>query len=129
MENDLKTFFQKVGKVLYAIAIVDNNIAEEEYKIIKQIVDRNWDLYNLDSNKTKNLPQLKNVFDHLCKYPQSVDEILEEFKAFKSNNPNLFSDEIKTFIYKTANEVASSYANKNKSELIILGRLHFILKD
>ena len=77
----------------------------------------------------KNISQLKNTFDYLIKHPKTSNEILSEFNDFKNDNIDLFTDNIKNFVYKTAHNVAASYANKNKSELIILGKLHLILKD
>ena len=126
---DLKSFFQKTGKVLFAIAMADKKLQPEEYDALENIITQKWNLTNKGYNlETKDISQIKNVFDWLIKNPKDNEDIIDEFKRFKTENPNLFNEQTKDFIYKTANAIAASYANKNKSELIILGKLHLILK-
>lgn len=123
-----KIFFQKTGKILFAIAMADRKIAPKEYKAVQDIIEEELKLSYLEECELKHITQMKNVFDWMIKNPRSTDEILDEFKQFKNENNTLFTPEIKDFIYKTANRIAGSYANKNKSELIILAKIHFILK-
>ncbi|AXT20376.1 hypothetical protein D7030_04445 [Flavobacteriaceae bacterium AU392] len=59
---------------------------------------------------------------------KSTNKYLDNFLKFKRDNEDLFSKEIKTLILKTANAIASSFANKNKSELIILAKLSLEFK-
>lgn len=130
MEIDkYKVFFQKTGEVLFAIAISDKKIAPEEYEALQDLIQEELKLSSLGKNEIKHINQMKNVFDWMIKNPKSADEILDEYKKFKNENPALFTPKIKYFIYKTANRIAGSYANKNKSELILLAKLHFILKE
>jgi len=130
MQKDkYKVFFQKTGKILFAIAMADRKIAPKEYEALQDLIHEEWKLSCIGENEIRHISQMKNVFDWLIKNPKSTDEILAEYKQFKNENLVLFTPEIKDFIYKTANRIAGSYANKNKSELIILAKLHFILKD
>lgn len=129
MKSDkYKTFFQKTGKVLFAIAMADNKLDEKEYETLQKLIQEEWRLFFLDEGDIKHISQMKNVFDWLIENPKSEEEILTEYENFKNKNPSIFTSEIKDFVYKTANKIAASYANKNKSELIILAKLHFILK-
>jgi len=127
--NIYKTFFQKTGKVLFAIAMADKKLDPKEYETLQDLIHKEWKLSCLGENEIKHISQMKNVFDWMIENPKSGDEILAEYKEFKNENLALFTPEIKDFIYKTANKIAGSYANKNKSELILLAKLHFILKD
>lgn len=43
-------------------------------------------------------------------------------------NKSLFTENRKRLILKTANAIASSFSNRNKSELIILAKLDIELK-
>ena len=43
--------------------------------------------------------------------------------------PRKFTDSLKTLILKSAHGIAASFANKNKSELIFLGKLSINLKS
>jgi len=130
MQKDkYKVFFQKTGKVLFAIAMADRKIAPKEYEALQGLIQEEWKLSFFEENGLKNIKQMKNVFDWMIENPKLGDEILAEYKEFKNENLALFTPGIKDFVYKTANRIAGSYANKNKSELIILAKLHFILKD
>ncbi len=124
-----KVFFQQTGKILFAIAMADRKIAPKEYEALQDIIEEELKLSYLEESELKHISQMKNVFDWMIKNPTSIDEILGEFKQFKNENITLFTPEIKDFIYKTANRIAGSYANKNKSELILLAKIHLILKD
>jgi len=124
-----KTFFQKTGKILFAIAMADKKIAPKEYETLQGLIQEEWKLSFFEENGLKNIKQMKNVFDWMIENPKTSDEILAEYKQFKNENLVLFTPEIKDFVYKTANRIAGSYANKNKSELILLAKLHFILKE
>ena len=50
------------------------------------------------------------------------------FLNFLNMNKSLFTENRKTLILKIANAIASSFSNRNKSELIILAKLDMELK-
>jgi len=127
--DQYKTFFQKTGKILFAIAMADKKLDPKEYETLQNLIHKEWRLSCLGENEIKYISQMKNVFDWLIENPKSEDEILVEYKAFKNDNLALFTPEIIDFVYKTAHQIAASYAHKNKSELVLLAKLHFILKD
>lgn len=128
---DYKAFFQKTGKVLSAIAMADNQLQPEEYQMLEALTLQQWDLTINDTNNNeclKHISQMKNAFDHLIKYPHTAEDILEEYQEFKQQHPELFTPKLKAFVYKTAHSIAASFADKNKSELVLLAKLHFVLK-
>jgi hypothetical protein len=127
-QDKYKVFFQKTGKILFAIAMADKKIMPQEYEALESLIQEEFKTSNLKENEIKHINQLKNVFDWMIDNPKSSDAILAEYKEFKNENKALFTPEIKDFIFKTANRIAGSFANKNKSELIVLGKLHLILK-
>jgi len=130
MQKDkYKVFFQKTGKILFAIAMADRKIAPKEYEALQGLIQEEWKLSFFKENEIRHISQMKNVFDWMIENPKTSDEILTEYKEFKNENLALFTPVIKDFVYKTANRIAGSYANKNKSELILLANLHFILKE
>lgn len=128
-QDKYKVFFQKTGKILFAIAIADKKIMPQEYEALESLIQEELKTSNLKENEIKHINQLKNVFDWMIENPKSSDAILAEFKEFKNENKTLFTPEIKDFIFKTANRVAGSFANKNKSELIVLAKIHLLLKE
>ena len=66
--------------------------------------------------------------DRSEKYNLSLSSDISNVQII-SENLNFFTPEVKDFVYKTAHKIAASYAKKNKSELILLAKLHFILKE
>lgn len=125
-----KAFFQKTGKVLSVIAMADNELHPDEYQTLEALTLQQWNLINDADNKEflKHIGQMKNAFDHLIKYPQTAEDILEEYQEFKQQYPELFTPKLVDFVYKSAHSIASSFAGKNKSELVLLAKLHFVLK-
>jgi len=128
-QDKYKIFFQKTGKILFAIAMADKKIAPQEYEALQSLIQEELKLTYLKEDEIKHITQLKYAFDWMVENPKSTDDILAEYKEFKNENRALFTPEIIDFIYKTANRIAGSYANKNKSELVVLAKIHFILKD
>ena len=130
MQRDkYKVFFQKTGKILFAIAMADKKIAPQEYEALQSIIQEELKLSHLKEDELKHITQLKYAFDWMIENPKTIDDILIEYIEFLNNNRALFTPEIKDFIYKTANRIAGSYANKNKSELIVLAKIHLLLKE
>ena len=56
------------------------------------------------------------------------DDCFLAFQLFFSENKSLFSQELKKLIWDTAQAIASSYAKKNKSELVLLAKLRILLQ-
>lgn len=130
MQRDkYKIFFQKTGEILFAIAMADKKIAPQEYEALQNIIQEELKLSHLKEDELKHITQLKYTFDWMIENQKTIDNILIEYKEFISQNHELFTPEIKDFIYKTANRIAGSYANKNKSELIVLAKINLLLKD
>lgn len=128
-QNRYKAFFQKTGKILFAIAMADKKLDPKEYDILEELIHQEWELTSFGENETKYISQMKYAFDWLIENPKNEEDILTEYELFKTENLNFFTPEVKDFVYKTAHKIAASYAKKNKSELILLAKLHFILKE
>ena len=124
-------FYQKLGKLFYAIAAVDKNVREVEYEKLKEIVRSEWLAVDdfLDDFHTDAAYQIEAVFDWLLAQ-ESIDADVwyTDFIEFKNEHKQLFPKHIKALILKTANAIAASFLGKNKSELILLARLEMDLK-
>ena len=123
--------YQKLGELFYAIAAVDKVIRKAEIDALRSLVKTHWknvesleDEFHSDASY-----QIEIVFDWLDDKQVNPDECFEDFKDFKKENPNLFSTTIKKLIWKTADAIASSFAGKNKSELIMLAKLKMLLQE
>lgn len=125
------SFYQLLGRVFFAAAQADGVIREEEQEALKKCVRELWlDVdHTFDAFHTDTAYQIEIVFDYLLKEGgQPTEEVLNELKAFKSEHGSLFSPGIVDLIMETTNEIVSSFAQSNKSEVVYLTQLHFILR-
>lgn len=130
-ENIGITFYQSLGKLFYAIAASDKIVRKSEYTSLRKLVKSEWlavddleDEFGADAAF-----QIEIVFDWLDYETLNANDCFEDFKFFYSKNKSLFTDKIKQLIWNTANSIANSFSGKNKSELMMLGRLQLIFKD
>ena len=125
-------FYQKLGKLFYAIAAADNVVRKSEYAKLKEIIKKEWlsvDDYE-DDFHTDAAYQIEVVFDWLNNEEKlNAKNWFDDFIDFKDEHPKLFDESIKKMILKTAHEIAASFSGKNKSELIMLARLDLKLKE
>jgi len=134
MKNTQKTMnglYQNLGKLFYAVAISDGNVHAKEWEKVKEIVKEDW-LYVddfTDNYGTDAANQIEIIFDWLLEYEKTSEVCFEEFKEFYKEHPHAFSKTIKTLAKKTANAIASSFSGKNKAELVLLAKLHLLLKE
>ncbi|WP_339702437.1 hypothetical protein [uncultured Marixanthomonas sp.] len=123
--------YQKLGELFYAIAAADKVIRKAEIDTLSNLVKTHWK--NLDALEDEFHSdasyQIEIVFDWLDDKQVNPDECFEDFKDFKKEHPNLFTTTIKKLIWKTADAIASSFAGKNKSELIMLAKLKMLLQE
>jgi len=133
MRNTQKTMnelYENLGKLCYAMAIVDGSVHAKEWDKVKEIVKEDWlyvddftDRYGTDAAN-----QIEIVFDGLMEYTKTSEECFDEFKEFYEAHPHAFSEEIKKLTGKTANSIANAFSGRNKSELVLLAKIHLLLK-
>ena len=123
--------YQNLGKLFYAIAMADKKVVQEEVKKLKEDVRKYWlsvdDIE--DEFGTDAAFQIEIVFDWLQNEELESQLYFEEFMDFYKAHPSKFNDRIKELIWLTADDIASSFAGKNKSELILLGKLKMVLQQ
>ena len=125
-----RLFYSNLGKLFYAIAAADKTVREEEINTLKQIVNTEWLILDgvKDKSEVDAMRQLKIVFEQLNTHKKDAKMCMTEFKLFKELHEDLFTDNVKQLIWKTANAIASSFSRRNKSELILLTELGIILR-
>ncbi|AVI49707.1 hypothetical protein C5O00_00405 [Pukyongia salina] len=123
-------FYQKIGELFYAIAAADKVVREVEYKALKKLVREIWSKFDssTDDFDSQAIYQMEIVFDWFDYERMDADSCFESFENYIKENPKLFTTERKELIYYTANEIAAAFSGKNKSELIMLGKLHLLLE-
>lgn len=124
-------FYQNIGKLFYAIAAVDKHVRDEEFNKLKTVVKEQW--LSIDSIEdgcyNDAVHQMVNIFEWLNKNEKLNSKMyFDDFINYKNKHPELFTDDIKKLILKTAHAIAVSFSWLNKSELIMLTKLDMELK-
>jgi hypothetical protein len=127
--GEAELFYQSLGKLFYAIAAADKVIKPEEIEALESLVKKEWlevDAYQ-DQFGSDAAYQIEITFDWLAQNQMLASEAFEDFADYKKLNDNKFDNSLNQLILKTAEKIASSFAGKNKSELIMLSKLESIL--
>jgi hypothetical protein len=114
-----------LAKLFYSVASIDKVVVDEEIAFFKAIIRKEW-----ETNKVLDKPQIEQVFgvfDSLVESKTDAEECFESFRAYMLKSNGLFSPFIKNLIWKTADGIASAFADKNKSEVILLAKLKSLL--
>ena len=122
--------YQEIGQLFYAIAAADKVVRQAEYDALRNLVKVEWssmDEYT-DEFGVNAVYQMEIVFDWFDYEQLDANDCFESFAHYYKNHKNLFSETKKQLIWKTANSIANAFAGTNKSELILLTKLHFLLQ-
>lgn len=127
----IKDLYLNLGKLFYAVAASDKVIRPQEVKKLREIVDSEWLKFedSEDEFGTDMAFEIEAVFDYLQEKNADADIAFEEFKEFKLVNDEKFTPKLNKLIWNTSDSIATSFANKNKSELIMLSKLKMLLND
>ncbi|GAA4275436.1 hypothetical protein [Aquimarina mytili] len=124
-------FYQNLGKLFYAIAASDKVVRESEYDSLRKIVKSKWlqvddvvDEFGVDAAF-----QIEIVFDWMDYETPTAESCFQEFESFYNQHKPRFSERIKQLIWETANTIAGAFSGKNKSELIMLGKLKLTFEN
>ncbi|MCE7994000.1 MAG: hypothetical protein HEP71_18570 [Roseivirga sp.] len=117
-------FYESLAHLLYAVAVVDNNARIEEKRTIKELVDEHWHIESEDLNsKSIIFPVLKRLFS--VQYDKELAFL--NYKQFFLEHRGLFSEKLKKKIMYSANKIADAFSGRNKSESVLISRLHFLM--
>ena len=122
-------FIKKSGELFYAVAAADKVVRESEYNALKKLVRDVWLKYDdsLDDFDSQAIYQMEVVFDWFDYERMDADDCFDSFENYVKEHPSFFTEERKRLIFQTANEIAAAFSGKNKSELIMLGKLQLLL--
>ena len=118
-------FYQNLGKLFYTVAMADNNVRPKEVQRLREYVRQHWlevDKFE-DEFHTDAAYQIEIVFDWLDEEEKDGEEYFKEFKEFYMEHHEKFPETIKKLIVETAESIASSFAGKNRSEMLTIFKL------
>ena len=117
-------FYSHLAHLFYAIASVDHSITRKEKEEIIRLVDELW------SAKNSELNSKEIIYSCLKKLIIDKTENQKAFESFKNyflENLARFDDKLKEKVMDSVYNIANATAKRNKSELLILSRLHQLL--
>ena len=130
MEKPKNKLHQNLGKLFYAVAMADKKIEEEEIAALKTAILKRWS--NLDAKLSGIVldghQEIIIVFTRLHSTNAESGICFSEFQEFFNEHKQLFNEDLRKLIWDTTQVIASSFANKNKSELIVLAKLKMLLE-
>lgn len=123
-------FYQHLGKLFYAIASIDKKIQKVEVEALKKEIsifhtNTNSSIFNANIDATHHITA---TFDILYFEAADAQTCFNDFIAFKKNYETLFTTSLKKEILEIAGKIAASFANLNKSELMLLAKLSIEFK-
>lgn len=131
LQDRLIEFNWQLAKLFYGVAAADKKVREEEILKLKKMLRTEWysSLGRTEQGMNESATQIETAFDWLLKNDWNKDHLIPDFKAYFIENINLFTPEMRGLILRTAEVIAAASSGKNKSELVFISRLHFILTE
>lgn len=122
--------YQLLGRIFYAAAQADGVVQDEEVAILKSTVRDVWLDFEsaLDTFDTDAAYQIEIVFDYLYQNEVDLDDIFTEVKDFMRIHTSVFNPELVELVMSTSYKIVSSFAKRNKSELVFLSQLRAVLE-
>ncbi|TYP98875.1 hypothetical protein C7447_102193 [Tenacibaculum adriaticum] len=117
-----KHFYIHIAYLFYSLAMVDKKIEIDEKRKIVAIVERSW----LETIENKEV--IYETLRSLIKEKITSEEAFQKFKAFVIANKEYFTNDTAKKIIKASHSICEAFASKNKSELILLARIHKLLQ-
>ena len=131
MLNKAKTevaqvFFKKLAHLFYAIGMADKKFLRQEKIAIIDIVEKGG-FSQIDTNASKDIiyQTLKELIENKVKHVVAFDI----FKKFFSENKHLFPENLRFEIQKAVKQILDANERKDKSEIVILSKLHLLFKE
>jgi uncharacterized tellurite resistance protein B-like protein len=124
-------FYQKLGELFYAIAAADKTVREAEYKQLTKVVEEEWKSMDTfeDGLGTDAAYQISIVFEWFDYERMDAQDCYLSFSEYYNEHPKLFSEKRKELIRKTVQKIADSFSGTNKSELVMIAKLHLLFKN
>ena len=106
--------------LFYAVAATDRRIEDIEIEIMTKTVHDNW--------PTEDERKVTAMFEGILQQKLPAQEAFDHFDQYFQAHKDEFDTRLRHTIFRTADAIASSFAAKNKSELVLLSRLGFLFQ-
>lgn len=128
MVSDYETLYTDLGYLFYSIAAADRKVMPAERAKLQRIVQEQW--LPMESSRdevgTDEGHYIDIAFDYANDEGIPAEEAFERFAEHVRRTPDEFDEGLRGMIFRSAVEVASSFAGRNKSELHRLTQLELL---
>ncbi|NOQ75266.1 MAG: hypothetical protein GQ574_24860 [Crocinitomix sp.] len=113
-------FYQNLALLYYAMGMTDKRFVVEEKKVIIGIIKKYWSLRDLDLD-VENIvySKLKTLVDS----EMSSKAAFKQFQQYYESHTSLYPIVIRRQLIEDVYAIASAYANRNKSELVLFSQI------
>lgn len=124
MKSSNTEFYRHLAHLFYAIAMADKKMVVDEKRKIVAYVKKYWVAEAVSKN---NEEIIYATLRELIKAKLGSDRAFKAFKIYFDNNPSEFPEEICKQLMETVDGIALSASKRNKSELVLLTKVHRLL--
>ncbi|MFY7709434.1 hypothetical protein ACOSQB_02300 [Tenacibaculum sp. MEBiC07804] len=122
-----KSFYISITNLFYAFSMIDKKMSLEEKKEIVWSVKEEWATNEFGFNSEE---LIYETMRELIKENLSAEKAYENFKAYFIANKELFTRQINLDILDACHKICNATGGgKNKSELILLTKLHKLVHE
>ncbi len=123
MDNQLlsKDFFYSISYLFYAVSYADKAMVTEEKREIVKYIRKDWAVSNTRFDSEELMYETMRT---LIRETVTSEVALKKFQDYYIANQSLFSKDLKNKLLKACHSICNVSAGKNKSELIILAKIH-----
>ena len=118
IHNCSHNFYLHVAKLFYAMASIDGQTRDEEYKTLKETLHKEWK--NNYKGKQPIVDEILNCFQSIHKEKNSSEDSFQEFVVYKEKHERFFTNQIRKTLWEVCCSIADAVNKKNKHELIML---------
>lgn len=106
---EIKEFYTQLGRLLYAVAMADGEVQDEEIQSLYKLVINELSDEELFNQEEVNVFHTEFEFEALLDKEASKQEAFDSFINYFDNNHSEFSDEIKKITLHAVNQIAKSF--------------------
>ena len=106
---EIKEFYTQLGRLLYAVAMADGEVQDEEIQSLYKLVINELSDEELFNQEEVNVFHTEFEFEALLDKEASKQEAFDSFTNYFDNNHSEFSDEIKKITLHAVNQIAKSF--------------------
>jgi hypothetical protein len=130
LNNALEQHYAHIGYLFYSVAASDGEVRPAETQRLKQVIAEQWVPIerHRDELGTDDAYYIEFSFDLACDQRMSAEEAFGLFKKYYEGAHERFVRSERQLIMDTAKAIAVEVGRMNKSELVSLSRIAWLLE-